>query len=174
MVSYHQIGKCLPYASAQTIQVLHKVMCNCSARILPADLREARLMAQRTLMGLYSPINLDFYIEQIYRFWSSYLTYFRIDLVVSAITPHSLTDYILALASKDLGIRFVCQCAFNVRNHSLFLDFSQIFIRNDIESDTCQTLKEFLLRLKSGDANIVTLKNSKLVVNTDNPIRVFA
>lgn len=154
-LSRHELKRALIHASDETLDFLWRSYSQSCWRPNNDEVSKVRYMAQRTQMGSLTNIDLEFYILEASRFWRAYLQVFNIDIVVSRIVPHSLTDYLLAVSARGLGKSFVCQLPLPTKGTSVLLDLTHsIFLKHTISDikykDSISEMIENCKRTKTG------------------------
>lgn len=145
-ISEKVISSVLPYATRELKESIRTSM----SRDIKQDSSinaEALFMAQRTIIGAICHADLTYYISQCLRFWRSYLNIVGIDYIISNVIPHSLSDYLLAIACRQLHIPFISQVPTGMSRHCWYLEMgSGQYIRSPVRptNESIQDIHEFI------------------------------
>lgn len=124
----------LPYAEKNQIEEF--IDNNKEEVALPSNLYESIFMAQRTLAGLKSHIDLMAYTRQAHAFWVRYLKFCKIDALISTNVPHAFTDFLLTEACRTVGIPCICSDVVNLKRGTYYIDLtSGKHIKNQQQRD---------------------------------------
>ncbi len=146
LISDSVISSVLPYATRELKESIRSGM-SCDISEDPSIVAEAIFMAQRTLIGTVCHADLLFYIGLCIRFWRAYLRSVSIDYIVSTVVPHSLSDYLLTIACRQLFIPFISQVNTGMASHCWYLEMgSGQHIRYPVcqNKDSLQDLEAFI------------------------------
>ncbi|WP_206749679.1 hypothetical protein [Synechococcus sp. UW179B] len=93
-------------------------------------------MAQRTHLNTSCYSDILYYISRITTFWHRYFQFFKPEIVLSTVLPHSFGDFIFSLVAKKLDIPFLCLINAGLSTHSFIVDLSS----NKLIRSSCASL----------------------------------
>ena len=141
--SHDDLSRIFPYAKRTELEDFINSSKENVER-LPVNFYESIFMAQRSLAGLRSHIELISYIRQVHQFWVDYLTYCKIDALISSNVPHAFTDFLLTEACRTLKIPCICSDIVNLSKGAYYIDLtSGNHIKNPINrrSDSIELIE---------------------------------
>ena len=104
------------------------------------DMGQVLYMAQRTLLGQLPTSQIVSYCEKVSRLWQACIKYFRIDLFIGTILPHSLTDYLYLDACISESIPTICPTATALSTCCQYFDFTnKCFIKLSDDDAFCDS-----------------------------------
>lgn len=128
------LSNIFPYANKTELATFIK--SSEEGKELPVNFYESIFMAQRTLAGLKSHIELITYIRQAHQFWVNYLKSCKIDTLISTNVPHAFTDFLLTEACRTLGIPCICADVVNLSRGAYYIDLTTgVHLRNPEKRD---------------------------------------